>query len=156
MCDEHSAGTNGEIELSCTLPPTQIYKVPTQNPNSHQNTNTNSSSNSRRPTASQSDHPAQPSYRLQQRLRGALLLMPHAPRLALLQLGLETKGREELDIPQQTARLKQWCEDATAAEQEEGGMGIRYDFLYVDEEGFQRYEPKFLAELVARFSEHKD
>lgn len=67
---------------------------------------------------------------------------------------IETKGREELDIPQQTARLKQWCEDATAAEQEEGGMGIRYDFLYVDEDGFRKHEPKSLADLTASFTEY--
>ena len=28
---------------------------------------------------------------------------------------VETKGREELDLPQKMARLRQWCEDATAA-----------------------------------------
>jgi hypothetical protein len=27
---------------------------------------------------------------------------------------VETKGREELDMPQKMARLKQWCADATA------------------------------------------
>jgi type III restriction enzyme len=68
---------------------------------------------------------------------------------------IETKGREELDIPQKMARLKQWCEDATAAEQEEGGMGIRYDFLYVDEDGFRKHEPKTLADLATSFTEYK-
>jgi len=29
----------------------------------------------------------------------------------------ETKGRAELDLPQKMARLKQWCADATAAEE---------------------------------------
>ena len=28
---------------------------------------------------------------------------------------IETKGREELDLPRKMARLKQWCDDATAA-----------------------------------------
>lgn len=69
---------------------------------------------------------------------------------------IETKGREELDIPQKMKRLKQWCEDATAAEKEEGGMGIHYDFLYVDQEGFKKHEPKTLADLAASFTEHKD
>ncbi len=69
---------------------------------------------------------------------------------------IETKGREELDIPQKMKRLKQWCEDATAAEQEEGGMGVRYDFLYVDEDGFRKHEPKTLADLAASFTEYKE
>ena len=46
---------------------------------------------------------------------------------------VETKGREELDLPQKMARLKQWCADATAAESAEGGEpGRRYAFVYVD------------------------
>ena len=68
---------------------------------------------------------------------------------------IETKGREELDIPQKMNRLKQWCEDATAAEQEEDGMSICYDFLYVDEDGFRKHEPKSLADLAASFTEYK-
>ena len=38
---------------------------------------------------------------------------------------IETKGREELDLPQKMARLKQWCADATAAEEN----GTRYEFI---------------------------
>jgi type III restriction enzyme len=53
------------------------------------------------------------------------------------------------------ARLKQWCEDATAAENEEGGMGIRYDFLYIDEASFRKHNPKTLADLAASFTEYK-
>lgn len=68
---------------------------------------------------------------------------------------IETKGREELDIPQKLKRLKQWCEDATAAEKEEGGLGIRYDFLYVDEDGFRKHQPKTLADLATSFTEYK-
>ena len=30
---------------------------------------------------------------------------------------VETKGREEIDLPQKMARLRQWCADATAAEE---------------------------------------
>ncbi len=68
---------------------------------------------------------------------------------------IETKGREELDIPQKMTRLKQWCEDATTAEQEEGGNGTRYDFLYVDQDGFEKHQPKTLADLAASFTEYK-
>ncbi len=64
---------------------------------------------------------------------------------------IETKGREELDIPQKMKRLAQWCEDATAAEEN----GIRYDFLYVDQDGFEKHSPKSLADLAASFTEYK-
>ncbi len=38
---------------------------------------------------------------------------------------VETKGREELDVPQKMARLRQWCADATAdAEAAEEGDGL--------------------------------
>jgi len=68
---------------------------------------------------------------------------------------IETKGREELDLPPKMARLKQWCADATAAEKENGGNGARYDFLYVDEEGFAKHPPETLADLAAGFTEYK-
>ncbi len=64
---------------------------------------------------------------------------------------IETKGREELDLPQKMARLKQWCADATAAEEN----GQRYDFVFVDEEGFRRHQPKTFAALAASFTEYK-
>lgn len=64
---------------------------------------------------------------------------------------IETKGREELDLPQKMARLKQWCADATAAEEN----GTRYDFIYADEDGFKKHEPKTLADLITTFSEYK-
>jgi type III restriction enzyme len=64
---------------------------------------------------------------------------------------IETKGRKELDLPQKMARLKQWCADATAAE--EGGQ--RYDFLFVDQESFEKHVPKALRELALSFSDFK-
>ena len=66
---------------------------------------------------------------------------------------IETKGREELDLPQKMARLRQWCEDATEASQEDGG--IRYRFLYVDQEGFTRHTPRTLQALAASFTEYQ-
>ncbi len=65
---------------------------------------------------------------------------------------IETKGREELDLPQKMARLKQWCADATAAEEN----GTTYDFLYVDEDSFKKHDPKTLADLTTSFKEYKD
>lgn len=64
---------------------------------------------------------------------------------------VETKGREELDLPQKMQRLRQWCEDATAASQAEGGPA--YGFVYVDQAGFERNRPVNFAGLVASFSE---
>ena len=69
---------------------------------------------------------------------------------------VETKGREELDLPQKMARLKQWCADATAAEMEEGGSsGQSYGFVYVDQAGFEEHQPKTFAALAASFVEYQ-
>lgn len=62
---------------------------------------------------------------------------------------IETKGRQELDLPHKMARLKLWCEDATAASTARGGPGYR--FLYVDQQGFEAHQPKALGDLVASF-----
>jgi type III restriction enzyme len=64
---------------------------------------------------------------------------------------VETKGREELDLPQKMARLKQWCADASAAEEN----GQKYDFVYVDQAGFEKHTPGTFAALVASFTEYK-
>ena len=64
---------------------------------------------------------------------------------------VETKGRAELDLPQKMARLKQWCAEATAAEEN----GQSYDFVFVDQTGFEAHLPKALAALVASFTEYK-
>ena len=63
----------------------------------------------------------------------------------------ETKGREELDLPQKMARLKQWCADATGAEEN----GQRYDFVFVDQIGFNKHAPKTFSALVASFTDYK-
>ena len=63
----------------------------------------------------------------------------------------ETKGRAELDLPQKMARLKLWCADATAAEKN----GQRYDFVFVDQTGFEKHAPKNFAALAASFKEYK-
>ena len=66
---------------------------------------------------------------------------------------VETKGREELDLPQKMARLRQWCEDASAASVGEGGP--LYRFVYVDQPGFERQPPTSFAALVAGFVEYQ-
>ena len=67
---------------------------------------------------------------------------------------VETKGREEIDIPQKMARLKSWCADATAAAATEGGPA--YGFVYVDLAGFEKYKPASFAALAASFREYQD
>lgn len=66
---------------------------------------------------------------------------------------VETKGREELDIPQKMARLKQWCADATDAAKEQDGT--RYGFVYVDQNGFEKHPPKTFAGLAQAFTEYQ-
>ena len=63
---------------------------------------------------------------------------------------VETKGREELDLPQKMARLRQWCDDATAADP---SMIFRY--LYVDEGSFHAHKPASFAGLAAVFREYQ-
>ncbi len=65
---------------------------------------------------------------------------------------VETKGREELDLPRKMARLKQWCEDATSAEEN----GQRYGFVFVDQIGFTKHAPKTFAALTQSFTEYGD
>ncbi len=64
---------------------------------------------------------------------------------------VETKGREDLDVPLKMARLQQWCEDINGMQSD-----VTYDFVYVDEEGFKKYEPKSFADLLAGFREYKE
>lgn len=67
---------------------------------------------------------------------------------------IETKGREELDLPQKMARLRQWCQDATEASMEDGG--VTYRFAYVDQKGFEQHTPKTFRALTTSFSEYQE
>ena len=66
---------------------------------------------------------------------------------------VETKGREEIDLPQKMARLKQWCADATSASRAEGGL--EYRFVYVDQKGFEAHPPGHFTGLVQMFREYR-
>jgi type III restriction enzyme len=66
---------------------------------------------------------------------------------------VETKGREEADLPRKMARLSQWCADATAAAKEDGGK--IYRFVYVDQESFRRHRPQTFSALAASFTEYQ-
>jgi len=64
---------------------------------------------------------------------------------------VETKGQEDLDVPLKMARLRQWCEDINRVQ-----SNVTYDFVYVDEESFEKYKPTSFRQLVAGFREYKE
>ena len=63
---------------------------------------------------------------------------------------VETKGLEDLDVPLKMQRLRQWCEDINQVQGE-----VKYDFVYVDEEGFEQYKPKTIRQLMEGFREYR-
>lgn len=64
---------------------------------------------------------------------------------------VETKGQEDLDVPLKIKRLRQWCEDINATQSD-----VTYDFVYVDQEGFEKYGPKSFADVLTGFREYKE
>jgi type III restriction enzyme len=63
---------------------------------------------------------------------------------------VETKGLVDEDVPQKIERLKQWCKDVNAQKSD-----TTYDFVYVDEESFNRYKPKSFSDLLNNFIQYK-
>ncbi|MDO8578645.1 MAG: type III restriction endonuclease subunit R, partial [Dehalococcoidales bacterium] len=63
---------------------------------------------------------------------------------------VETKGREDLDVPLKMQRLQQWCEDINQVQSD-----VTYDFVYVDQESFEKYKPTAFKQLVDGFREYK-
>jgi len=64
---------------------------------------------------------------------------------------VETKGREDLDVPLKMVRLRQWCEDINRVQK-----AVEYDFIYVDEESFEKYKPTSFRQLLEGFKEYKE
>jgi type III restriction enzyme len=64
---------------------------------------------------------------------------------------VETKGQEELDIPYKIARLRQWCEDINRVQSD-----VKYDFVYVDQENFEKFKPASFRQLIDGFREYKE
>ncbi len=64
---------------------------------------------------------------------------------------VETKGQEDLDVPLKMQRLRQWCEDINRVQAD-----VEYDFVYVDQESFEKYKPTSFKQLVDGFREYKD
>ena len=63
---------------------------------------------------------------------------------------VETKGQEDLDVPLKMARLAQWCDDINRVQSD-----IRYDFVFVDQESFEKYNPKTFKQLMESFIDYK-
>ena len=59
--------------------------------------------------------------------------------------------QEDLDVPLKMKRLRQWCEDINRVQNE-----ATYDFLYVDQENFEKYRPTSFSQLLEGFREFKE
>ena len=64
---------------------------------------------------------------------------------------VETKGQADLDVPLKMERLRQWCADINRVQAE-----VEYDFVYVDQENFEKYKPASFGQLVDGFREYKE
>ncbi len=64
---------------------------------------------------------------------------------------VETKGIEDLDVPLKMGRLRQWCEDINQVQR-----AVEFDFVYVDEEGFEKFKPASFRQLMEGFMEYKE
>ena len=64
---------------------------------------------------------------------------------------VETKGREDMDVPLKMQRLRQWCEDVNRVQSD-----TEHDFVYVDQKGFENYRPTTFKQLLESFREYKD
>jgi len=64
---------------------------------------------------------------------------------------IETKGLEDLDVPLKIERLNRWCIDINKIQAD-----IKYDYVFVDEESFNKYQPKSFKELIAGFRVYKE
>jgi len=63
---------------------------------------------------------------------------------------VETKGQVDLDVPLKMARLRQWCEDINRVQ-----AYVEYDFVYVDEGSFEKFNPTSFRQLLEGFKEYK-
>ncbi len=63
---------------------------------------------------------------------------------------VEIKGLEDLDVPLKMERLRQWCEDINRVQSD-----VTYEFVYVDQESFEKYSPKSFKQLIDGFLEYK-
>jgi type III restriction enzyme len=59
-------------------------------------------------------------------------------------------GQGDLDVPLKMARLAQWCEDINRVQTD-----VAYDFVYVNEESFEKHKPTSFRQLLEAFKEYK-
>ncbi len=64
---------------------------------------------------------------------------------------VETKGRQDLDDPRKIRRLRQWCGEVNTLQKE-----AKFDFVFVDDEGFHNYHPSSFSDLLESFTEYKN
>ena len=64
---------------------------------------------------------------------------------------VETKGLEDLDVPLKMERLKQWCEDINKAQTK-----YKFDYVFVDQESFEKYTVNTFKELLSSFKTYKN
>lgn len=60
---------------------------------------------------------------------------------------VETKGREDLDDIEKIKRLAQWCDDINSVQHK-----VKYSYLYVKQEAYEKYTPKDFSTLAKLFS----
>jgi type III restriction enzyme len=64
---------------------------------------------------------------------------------------VETKGLVDVDVPHKMQRLAQWITDLNGLQSD-----VRYDFAFVDENGFTSHRPRTFAQLLQTFQDYKD
>jgi type III restriction enzyme len=63
---------------------------------------------------------------------------------------VETKGLEDTNVPLQLTRLKNWCNDVNKAQKK-----VKFDFLFIDEETFRKYQFNKFSDLLHLFTQYK-
>lgn len=63
---------------------------------------------------------------------------------------VETKGFEDLDVPLQMERLRQWCEDINKTQSK-----VEWDYVFVDQKSWEKQQPTTFGQVLNRFRQYK-
>ena len=63
---------------------------------------------------------------------------------------VETKGFEDLDVPLQMERLRQWCEDINKTQSK-----VEWDYVFVDQKSWDKQQPTTFGQVLNRFRQYK-
>ena len=63
---------------------------------------------------------------------------------------IELKGRVDEDVHPKMDRLRQWCEECSRIQ-----LDGKYDFVFVDDEGFRNFPPKTFGDVLSGFLKYK-